>query len=274
MKIKKLLTPLLLILLLTSIAVFGAPQPMGPYFDDTYLEYGNDGLNVKTATVTDGDTTHVPTSDNVYDFCETTQNYAQATDKLSYFAATTSAELAGVISDETGTLKVVLSDSPVFTTKISTPQVTFPASQSASADANTLDDYEEGTYNPTLTCSVSGSYTLDANSDLAGYIKVGKKVTVWGRINVTGESSPDGVLRLSLPFTSADLAEYAEYAIGNLVIYNHGGTIVNPYLAVYGGTNYASFSDISDSGTVSSIDHDRVDTAFAFYFTITYLAAD
>jgi len=77
MKIKKLLTTLLLILLLVSMVVFGAPQPMGPYFDDTYLEYGNDGLNVKTATVTDGDTTHVPTSDNVYDFCETTQDYMQ-----------------------------------------------------------------------------------------------------------------------------------------------------------------------------------------------------
>jgi hypothetical protein len=28
------------------------------------------------AVVSDGDTTHIPTSDNVYDFCETTQNYA------------------------------------------------------------------------------------------------------------------------------------------------------------------------------------------------------
>jgi len=77
MKIKKLLIPLLLILLLASTIAFGTSQPIGPYFDDTYLEYGNDGLNVKTATVTDGDTTHVPTSDNVYDFCETTQDYMQ-----------------------------------------------------------------------------------------------------------------------------------------------------------------------------------------------------
>jgi len=46
MKIKKLLTPLLLILFLASIIVFGAPQPMGPYFDDTYLNYGNDGLTI------------------------------------------------------------------------------------------------------------------------------------------------------------------------------------------------------------------------------------
>jgi len=125
MKIKKILTPLLLILLLASMVVFGAPQPVGPYFDDTYLEYGNDGLNVKTATVTNGDNTHVPTSDNVYDFCETTQDYAQATDKLSFFAATTSAELAGVISDEEGTGKLVYNDSPTFTTQITTPKVVF-----------------------------------------------------------------------------------------------------------------------------------------------------
>jgi len=31
--------------------------------------------DLPTAVVSDGDTTHVPTSDNVYDFCETTQGY-------------------------------------------------------------------------------------------------------------------------------------------------------------------------------------------------------
>lgn len=50
-----------------------------------------------------------------------------ATDNLSFFAATTSAELAGVLSDETGTLKAVFSDSPTFTTQITTPAITAPA---------------------------------------------------------------------------------------------------------------------------------------------------
>lgn len=50
-----------------------------------------------------------------------------ATDPLSFFAATTSAQLAGVLSDETGTLKSVFSDSPEFTTKITTPAITAPA---------------------------------------------------------------------------------------------------------------------------------------------------
>lgn len=43
---------------------------------------------------------------------------ALTTGKLSQFAATTSAELAGVLSDETGTGKVVFSDTPEFTTLV------------------------------------------------------------------------------------------------------------------------------------------------------------
>ena len=54
-----------------------------------------------------------------------------ATDPLSFFAATTSAQLAGVLSDETGTLKSVFSDSPTFTTQITTPAITAPAASLA-----------------------------------------------------------------------------------------------------------------------------------------------
>lgn len=43
--------------------------------------------------------------------------------KLSDFAVTTSAELAGVISDETGTDKLVYSDSPVLTTQVTAPRI-------------------------------------------------------------------------------------------------------------------------------------------------------
>lgn len=50
-------------------------------------------------------------------------SYALTTNALSQFAATTSAQLAGVISDEVGTDKLVFSDSPVFTTRITTPIV-------------------------------------------------------------------------------------------------------------------------------------------------------
>jgi hypothetical protein len=98
--------------------------------------------------------------------------------KLSAFAATTSAELAGVISDEVGTGKVVLNDSPVFTTKITTPiidltggQVKFPAIVDPSANVNTLDDYEEGEWTPVIEfggASVDMTYTIQAGLGPAG----------------------------------------------------------------------------------------------------------
>lgn len=48
--------------------------------------------------------------------------------------------------------------------------IAFPATQSPSANANTLDDYEEGTWTPTLT-GFSGSPTVTAN-----YVKIGQVV--------------------------------------------------------------------------------------------------
>jgi len=53
--------------------------------------------------------------------------------------------------------------------------ITFPATASASSDANTLDDYEEGTWTPTL--SASGG-TVTYGSQIGRYVKVGTQVTV------------------------------------------------------------------------------------------------
>jgi hypothetical protein len=58
--------------------------------------------------------------------------------------------------------------------------ITFPATQSASSDVNTLDDYEEGTWTPVLqNFTVSGTFTANAK-----YTKIGNLVTV--RMTQTG----------------------------------------------------------------------------------------
>jgi hypothetical protein len=54
--------------------------------------------------------------------------------------------------------------------------ITFPATQSASTDANTLDDYEEGTFTPT---AVSGFTTISGTPAYSGtYTKIGNLVTI------------------------------------------------------------------------------------------------
>ena len=77
-------------------------------------------------------------------------------------------------------------------------QIKFPASQNASSDANTLDDYEEGTWTPGAA-SQGGSIT--SYTAYGQYVKVGRSVTLWGLITLTNVGTASGTLQLSgLPF--------------------------------------------------------------------------
>jgi hypothetical protein len=94
-------------------------------------------------------------------------------------------------------------------------QIRFPATQNASSNANTLDDYEEGTFNVGLTPG-SGSITLfgGGNGNGGRYVKIGRLVfiTIWVRVNSV--SSPSGSLTLTgLPFAPIDDGVEARSAI-------------------------------------------------------------
>jgi hypothetical protein len=62
------------------------------------------------------------------------------------------------------------------------PGIKFPATQVASADPNTLDDYEEGTWTPTQGAglTVVGTFTSAGH-----YIKIGRQVTIQGYISAS-----------------------------------------------------------------------------------------
>jgi len=82
--------------------------------------------------------------------------------------------------------------------------ITFPATQVPSADANTLDDYEEGTWTATLACT-SGTITLKTGNQTGVYTKIGRVVNVSGYFEVNSISSPSGRLRVSgLPFVQTN----------------------------------------------------------------------
>jgi len=74
--------------------------------------------------------------------------------------------------------------------------ITFPATQSACSDVNTLDDYEEGTWTP----NIGGNATF--NSRNGQYIKVGGVVTIWAFIwvNTRGTGSQNTIS--GLPFNN------------------------------------------------------------------------
>jgi hypothetical protein len=80
--------------------------------------------------------------------------------------------------------------------------ITFPATQSASTDANTLDDYEEGTFTPTATfSSVNTGVTFTNISGI--YTKVGNVVTCTINIFFSALGSASGSFVIAgLPFVT------------------------------------------------------------------------
>ena len=88
--------------------------------------------------------------------------------------------------------------------------ITFPAAQSASSDANTLDDYEEGTWTPTVEFGgASVGVVYQTNGRQGTYTKIGKSVTVTCYIYTSSTGSSTGNMRVTgLPFTSAPSSPY------------------------------------------------------------------
>lgn len=81
-------------------------------------------------------------------------------------------------------------------------RIAFPATQNASSDANTLDDYEEGSTTPTPT-TTGGAFT--SASSLIIHTKIGRQVSIKGTVGiVTNGGSASGAVQVTLPFTNAN----------------------------------------------------------------------
>jgi hypothetical protein len=122
--------------------------------------------------------------------------------------------------------------------------ITFPATQSASTDANTLDDYEEGTWTPTVA-SASGSITSYSSS--GQYIKIGSLVVLQFQYTITNNGTGSGSINISnLPFTgttNTSAGAIREIAVNGFTgsVYLSGTTTLSAstYNSTYpGGTNY------------------------------------
>ena len=81
-------------------------------------------------------------------------------------------------------------------------QIAFPASQNASSNANTLDDYEEGSWTPGVTFA-SGTGGITYAVQVATYQKVGNRAHVQAMVQLSSNGTSTGDATLTgLPFTA------------------------------------------------------------------------
>lgn len=137
--------------------------------------------------------------------------------------------------------------------------IAFPVTQYNSADANTLDDYEEGTWTPVVTAS-SGTITSYTSSGV--YTKVGRLVYINGLITITntGTATNQYVNYSGLPYPSSS-------AYGNWM----GVCREN---SVNGLVNQVIVNGNSSSGSILKYDNTgNIVSNAAFYFSAMYFTA-
>jgi hypothetical protein len=104
----------------------------------------------------------------------------------------------------------------------------FPATQVPSADVNTLDDYEEGTWTPVFTCGTPGNLAVTYATRLGTYTKIGRLVTCQMSLALIPftHTTASGIVSITgLPFTPA------------------AGTVMSPG-GVFGGFTSAGFTSL------------------------------
>jgi hypothetical protein len=129
--------------------------------------------------------------------------------------------------------------------------IAFPATQSASADANTLDDYEEGTWTPTLNANL----TAAAAYAKGRYVKIGSMVWITYSFRVGTVSGGNEVEFGGLPF--ANIAGTADTSSDTFLFtaYSGGPTVGDRGLSGYlgGGSSTIIMYDLNNNANVTTL---------------------
>jgi len=145
-------------------------------------------------------------------------------------------------------------------------QIKFPATQVASSNANTLDDYEEGTFTPDIR---NGSWAFGARSGF--YTKIGNLVTVNFLIVWTANNIPSGAsFEITLPFAAFGSGNFrAPATIGYTsgVNFNTSRQLV---AHVDMSNNYISFQQLVSGGVPVLLTNNDINNTGEIQISVTY----
>lgn len=148
-------------------------------------------------------------------------------------------------------------------------QIAFPAVQNASAGANTLDDYEEGTWTPGISFG-GGTTGITYTTQVGRYVKFGKVVYVSARIGLSSKGSSTGALLITgLPFTAVDSEARGTGSIGYYIDFT--GITGTPFVMAVKNTTTAEVR-IPGATASTGLSSTYFTDASDFYFSMVYEA--
>ena len=161
--------------------------------------------------------------------------------------------------------------------RLNSGQIEFPATQIPSSGSNVLDDYEEGTWTPTLTFATSGDLAVTYGTRLGSYIKIGRIVHLRYTVTTTAftHSTASGDLRITgVPVTSASGFEQTGTVEANSITLPAGRTWLTT--GIQSNVTYLRLIASGSATSRNAIDPTEMPsgTNFTLIGQITYEAAN
>ena len=194
-------------------------------------------------------------------------NVAKTTDKLSVFAATTSAELAGVISDETGSGLLVFGTSPAITTSLTTPSTSFDLVNTTATTVNFAGAaLNLNVGNASGTVTIAGNLTVngvtttvnsttitvdDKNLELGSTATPSDAGADGGGITLKGTS--DKTWNWVLANAAWTSSEHIDLAVDKLIKFNGGSTSYLSATQYTGNSNTATYASNVSGGSAGAL---------------------
>lgn len=153
--------------------------------------------------------------------------------------------VVGTTNTQTLTNKTLSAPVVTGTTDLQGGQIKFPATQVPSADPNTLDDYEEGTWTPAFSVSAGGSVTFTVIE--AKYVKVGRLVFCMFAAVRNDSAALTSAVTWSLPFASDATSAWFPCGVYSLNgVSNSGVVLIDNYANnIANGHNTAAGADLN-----------------------------
>jgi hypothetical protein len=150
--------------------------------------------------------------------------------------------------------------------------IQFAATQVASSNANTLDDYEEGTWTPSFGFGTSGSAIYSVQS--GSYVKIGSLITVSAIIVLSSKNTASGSVFVDLPFNSnggsgSSIKYWTISYTSNNITWASSSYGIS---AQIGGntTNRLNFYNQINGGSKTTLDVSQFSNSTELIFTCTY----
>jgi hypothetical protein len=156
--------------------------------------------------------------------------------------------------------------------------ITFPATQSSSSNANTLDDYEEGTVTDTgiaLTFAVPGDLAVTYGARVVTYTKTGNIVQVQGRIFASAFTFTTSTGNLQL----TGFLPFAPSSSSVVPVFSDGGTWLIAGVFCVGlaaaSTTVNIYYQSTTNGVINGVEQVQAPSGSAkvLYFSFSYQTA-